>query len=118
MENWKPQYKIKHIGFNNPDNETAMAIAEQLSALFDLPLVENTERHVFAGDIFEVKKTITHGKYGHIALQTDDVEAAMAHLGQKGVTFKEKSIRRDENGRITYIYLNTEIAGFGIHLTI
>ena len=113
-----PVYRIKHIGINNPDDETATAVATQLSALFGLPFEENSARHIFVGSLFEVKKTMTRGKYGHIAMQTDDVEAAMEDLRSKGVTFDERSYRYDENGHIIYAYLNTEIAGFGFHLTL
>ena len=36
----------------------------------------------------------------------------------KGITFKENTIRRNEEGKITFIYLDGDIAGFSFHLTV
>ena len=55
---------------------------------------------------------------GHVAMQTDDVEKAMAALREKGIGFDESSIRKNEEGRISFVYLKKEIAGFQFHLTL
>ena len=60
---------------------------------------------------------VKRGIHGHIALQTEDVEAAMADLSAKGITFQEDSIKRDPQGRITFVYLEQQVGGFAIHLT-
>ena len=57
------------------------------------------------------------GEFGHIGLVTPDVEAAMADLSSKGITFQEDSIRRDEAGKITFIYLEQQIGGFSFHIS-
>ena len=57
------------------------------------------------------------GAHGHVALQTDDVEAAMADLSAKGIGFQEDTIRRDEAGKIRFVYLEQQVAGFAFHLT-
>ena len=51
-------------------------------------------------------------------MQTDDVEKAMAALREKGIGFDESSIRKNEEGRISFVYLKKEIAGFQFHLTL
>ena len=52
------------------------------------------------------------GAHGHIALQTEDVEAAMADLADKGVTFDQDSIRRRADGKISVVYLEGKSAVF------
>ena len=119
MSNEKKEfnYRIKHIGINNQDAAQANELLNQLTFYFDLVPQKDTLDKVFAGDIFEVQKHSRRGKNGHIALQTDDVEASMADLAAKGITFREETIRRDENGRINFVYLTQEFGGFAIHLT-
>lgn len=117
MSDSVPKYRITHIGINHPNEEEALDTAQKLCALFDLELNDETVTHIFAGRLFEVKKNLTRGKYGHVAMQTDDVEAAIAHLAGKGIHVCENSVRRDEQGRITFAYLDLEIAGFAFHLT-
>ena len=41
----------------------------------------------------------------------------MADLAKKGITFQEDTIRRNENGKIKFIYLQGEWGGFSFHLT-
>ena len=98
------RYTIKHVGINHRDEDEAQSTAETLCALF-------------AGEIFEVMKHDRRGAHGHVALQTDDVEAAMADLRAKGIGFQEDTIRRDEAGRIRFVYLEQQVAGFAFHLT-
>ena len=44
-------------------------------------------------------------------------EKAMYHLSKQGVKFVEESITRNKKtNRINFVYLDLEIAGFGIHL--
>ena len=111
-----PKYRIAHIGINNPNAECAMDAAKQLCAVFDLCPNDETSTHIFAGDLFEVKKNCTKGKYGHVAMQTDDIEAAILHLAKKGVGIRENSIKRNADGKIKFVYLDLEISGFAFHL--
>ncbi len=113
-----PKYRIAHIGLNHPDEAQALDTVRALCAVFDLEPDHETNTHVFAGDLFEVKKNMTRGKYGHVAMQTDDIELALDHLAQKGISFREETIRRNEFGKIEFVYLNLEIAGFWFHLTL
>ena len=115
-----PSYSIKHIGINNPDEPAAQGLADLLCHLFGLERTRETPTAVFAGTIFEVMKhhdPVKRGVNGHIGLQTDDVEGAMADLAQKGITFQQDSIRRDENGKVNFVYLEQQFGGFSLHLT-
>lgn len=111
-----PMYKVKHIGINHPDAETALRSAEVLSTVFDLPLNRETDTRVFAGELFELKKNCSRGKYGHVALQTEDIEEAVKYLADKGIGILEDTIRRRDDGRISFVFLDLELAGFAFHL--
>ena len=113
----KITYRIKHVGLNNQNAEQAESLLKQLMYYFDLTPEKDSPEKVFAGDIFEVMKHPNRGKIGHIALQTEDVEAAMADLAGKGITFREETIRRDEQGKINFVYLTQEFGGYAFHLT-
>ena len=113
----KISYRIRHVGINNQNAEQAEELLKLLTYYFDLVPERDSPQKVFAGDIFEVMKHPNRGKYGHIAMQTEDVEAAMADLAAKGITFREETIRRDENGKINFVYLTQEFGGFAFHLT-
>lgn len=116
MSDAVPKYRIAHVGINHPDEEKALDTARKLCAFFDLVPNDETGTHIFAGSLFEVKKNCLKGTYGHIAMQTDDLEAAIEHLAKKGIQVKEESIRRNAEGRIKFAYLDLEIAGFAFHL--
>lgn len=113
----KPTYRVAHVGINTENNEQAQALADVLCGLFCQEKNGDAPNNVFVGSIFEIMKHTRRGAHGHIALQTDDVEAAMADLAAKGITFREDTIRRDENGKIRFIYLEQEFGGFAFHLT-
>lgn len=112
-----PIFKIKHIGINTPDDASAQALTGQICGLFEVDRGHENETHIFAGESFEVMKHDRIGEHGHIALQTEDVEAAMAFLASKGITFRESTARKDADGKINFIYLEQEIGGFALHLT-
>ena len=112
----KPEYRIKHIGINHPDAEQAMETAKKLCEIFDLPLNRETGTRIFAGNLFEVKKNCARGRLGHIALQTEDIETAINDLATKGIGILEETIRRKDDGRISFVFLDFELAGFAFHL--
>ncbi len=111
-------YKLKHIGINCENEGKAAELAKLLCFLFNMEPGPENDSHIFVSNTFEVMKHSKIGKHGHIALQTDDVEAAMEDLKEKGIRFNEKTIRRNAEGRIIFIYLADDIAGFSIHLTV
>lgn len=116
----KPRYTLKHIGFNTPDDPSAQHLTDLLCHLFNLERTKETPVSVFTDSLFEIMKyddPVKRGTHGHIALQTEDVETAMADLRAKGITFQEDSIRRDSQGKVTFVYLEQQVGGFAIHLT-
>lgn len=112
------EFRIKHIGIRTDSAEEAERTAALLAALFDLPGTRTAPTAVWAGDLFEVMKSDKRGPRGHVAMQTDDVEGAMEALRAKGIGFLEDTIKRNDEGKVTFVYLDTEIAGFQFHLTV
>ena len=111
------EFRIKHIGIRTDSSAYAMQVAGLLAVLFDLT-IRQTDTATWAGDLFEVMNSDQRGARGHVAMQTDDVEGAMEALRAKGIGFLEDTIKRNEEGKITFVYLDTEIAGFQFHLTV
>ena len=115
-----PHYTLKHIGFNTPDEPSAQLLTDTLCHLFNVERGKETPVSLFTDSMFEIMKyddPHRRGVHGHIALQTGDVEAAMADLQSKGITFQQDSIRRDSAGNIIFVYLEQQVGGFAVHLT-
>lgn len=113
----KVSYRLKHVGINCADEAEAKSLVSLLCSLFNMEPGAENDSHIFVGSAFEVMKNPRRGTHGHIALQTENVEAAMADLAKKGITFQEDTIHRNENGKIKFIYLQGEWGGFSFHLT-
>ncbi|MBQ4075071.1 MAG: bifunctional 4-hydroxy-2-oxoglutarate aldolase/2-dehydro-3-deoxy-phosphogluconate aldolase [Clostridia bacterium] len=107
---------VKHIGVNNQDAETAVAEAKKLSALLGWPMQKESEKGLFVGESFEMMKTWFRGTHGHIAIGTKNVDRAKWHMEQRGFAFDEETATFTPDGRMKFIYLKDEIAGFAIHL--
>ncbi|HAL88195.1 MAG TPA: 2-dehydro-3-deoxyphosphogluconate aldolase, partial [Clostridiales bacterium] len=75
----KNTFELVHVGINNNSHEESTQLANLLCALFNL-----TPRHggksEFAGNYFECMNMPFLGTHGHIAMQTDDLEAAVEEL--------------------------------------
>lgn len=113
-----PKFNIKHIGINTDNEEQAQRLCKLLGNIFGLENKNDPSGNFFAGEIFEILKHRKIGENGHIALQTPDVEYAMAYLEEKGLHFKKKSFRHDRNGKIIFAYIQEEYGGFAFHLTL
>lgn len=107
-------FELKHIGINTANEAEAEKTAKMLCAIFGFEY-DMHDKSVFAGKSFEVMKSKGPGAMGHIAIGTNNVERAIAHLKMRGVEFKEDTITK-KNGRINFIYLKEELSGFAIHL--
>ena len=70
----------------------------------------------FAGNYFECMKTPFLGTNGHIAMRTDDLEAAVEELRGKGFSFRMDTAAYTEEGKLKNIYLEGEFGGFAIHI--
>lgn len=113
-----PQFRLKHIGINTPDDMAAQSLANRLCELFGIRRGDENSTHIFAGSLFEVMKNEKIGACGHIAVQTENVEKAVEYFREKGVGILEDTVRRGEDGKITFAYLDLEVGGFAVHLTL
>lgn len=111
------KYRIQHVGINTDGDADALALANTLNDVFGLEGITEKPVAFFAGSLFEVMKNRKRGLNGHIAMETDNVEAAMADLSGKGITFLEDTIKRAPDGHINFVYLEQQWGGFAVHLT-
>ena len=108
-------FELKHIGINAENEEAALNAAKTFEALFGFDYAVGNSS-IFAGNkTVEIMKNPGRGKYGHIAIGTNTIERAVAHLKARGIAFAEES-RVEKNGKLVAIYLAEEIAGFAVHL--
>lgn len=108
-------FELKHIGINAENEEAALNAAKTFEALFGFDYAVGNSS-IFAGNkTVEIMKNPGRGKYGHLAIGTNTIERAVAHLKARGIAFAEES-RVEKNGKLVAIYLAEEIAGFAVHL--
>ena len=107
-------FNIVHIGINNPDAQAAKVQADRLSQLFHWPIKEGT--NYFVGTGIELMKAPGRGTHGHVAIGTPNVERAKWHLEKRGFAFDDSTARRGADGKLTFIYVQDEMAGFAFHL--
>lgn len=108
-------FEVKHIGINAGDENDALQIAKLFELAFGLEYaVGNSSIFVGNKDI-EIMKQNGRGAKGHIAIGTNSVDRAMAHLEAKGFKFLPET-RTEKGGRTTFIYMADEIGGFAVHL--
>lgn len=109
-------FELIHVGVNQESCEQALETAQTLCTLFHFTYYKKPKSH-FAGRGFEILNTVGRGRNGHIGIYTPYPEKAMRYLGKKGVRFVEDSITRNKKtNAINFVYLDLEIAGFGVHL--
>ncbi len=111
----KNKFELEHIGINQESDTEALALAAQLSEIFNL-VPRHGQKSEFAGDYFECMKKPFLGKNGHIAMKTPDLESAVAELQEKGLTFNQETAAYDGAGKLKNIYLDGEFGGFAIHI--
>ncbi len=108
-------FEVKHIGINTENEEEALKAAQlfQLAFGFDYAVGNSS---IFAGNkSMEIMKKPGRGTHGHIAVGTNTIDRAIAHLKMQGWEFDEDS-RVVKNGKTVAIYLKQEFAGFAVHL--
>lgn len=100
----KNTFTLAHVGVNTENAEEALALAELLAGMFNLA-PRHGQKSEFAGPYFECMKAPFHGKNGHIAMQTPDLESAVAELKEKGFSFREgdRGARRRRGSSKTFI---------------
>ncbi|NLB38124.1 MAG: bifunctional 4-hydroxy-2-oxoglutarate aldolase/2-dehydro-3-deoxy-phosphogluconate aldolase [Clostridiales bacterium] len=108
-------FEIVHIGVNSANEQDAKAAAERLSKLFHWPIREG-QANYFVGTGVEIMKTPFLGAHGHVPIGTNSVERAQWHLEGRGFTLNEETARKVPDGKLRFVYLAEEIAGFAFHL--
>jgi len=107
-------FEFAHLGINEESKDRALNSANLLSRLFYLSVKEETNSF-FAGSYFEVIKRQYLGKYGHIAIVTNDIHRAIAYLKKKDISVLPETAK-EKDGKLKAIYLDQEVSGFAIHL--
>lgn len=108
-------FEVAHIGINTDNKDEAEKSANLLSALFGFS-VRETSKSYFASEKIEIMNGKGPGKNGHIAIKTNFVDRAVAYLERNGVKIDRDTVKYDEKGKPTFVYLADEICGFAVHL--
>ncbi len=109
-------FGFDHMAINSENAEKAKTIAEMFSNAFGFSPEEIPVSYYVTPEI-EIMKNNLHGKNGHIAIRANNLDRAVHYLENKGFTFDLNSSKYDKKGALTFIYMNEEFGGFGIHLT-
>lgn len=106
---------LVHVGINASAEEEALGEARRLESLFGF-MAKPGNSSVFAGEGIEILKSPGPGKNGHIAIGTASVIKAASFLIRQGIEFNNDSIKKNDKGDWTVVYLKDEILGFAVHL--
>jgi 2-dehydro-3-deoxyphosphogluconate aldolase/(4S)-4-hydroxy-2-oxoglutarate aldolase len=107
--------RLRHVGINNDDAETARKGAALIAKLMHLPIEDRTTAY-YVGTQFEFLARNYLGKHGHISIETNFIERAVAYFERNGIGVKAET-RSEVNGKLAVIYLDLEVGGFAFHLT-
>ncbi|MCD8205177.1 MAG: bifunctional 4-hydroxy-2-oxoglutarate aldolase/2-dehydro-3-deoxy-phosphogluconate aldolase [Clostridia bacterium] len=112
-------FKLVHIGINQPDEASAIKVADKFENAFGFTKRVGSSS-VFASDYIEVMKKPFHGAMGHIAIGTNSIERALYQLHLRGVEPKADSLKYDEkSGKIKVAYLeDMDFGGFAVHFVL
>jgi 2-dehydro-3-deoxyphosphogluconate aldolase/(4S)-4-hydroxy-2-oxoglutarate aldolase len=107
-------FELRHVGINMNTSDESLRVAKELSALLGTPVKEGNTSY-FVGTQFEVMNTKYLGAHGHLAIGTNFIHRAVAHLERKGYRILHESAS-EKNGKLATVYLVQEIGGFAVHL--
>ena len=107
-------FDLRHIGINSTGIAEAQNIALQLQNVFGFHM-QDGDGSIFIGTQFEIMKRAYLGTHGHIAISTNSIERAVAHLSRKGINIKPET-RNEKNGKLLTVYLDVEFGGYAVHL--
>lgn len=108
-------FQLLHVGINTKDAADANNVAHRLADLF-LQDVKEFPGAYFAGSMAEVVKGKFLGAMGHIAIQTNDIDRAVAYFERRGVEIDHSTAVRGAKGELIAIYFKEEVGGFAMHL--
>ena len=107
--------RLVHVGINCPDEASYEVTASAFAELLGLPL-RRTDASQFVGRPLEIMAPGGRATQGHLAFDTPQIERAVRHFAARGYACDQSTARYDARGRLEFIYLREEIAGYGIHL--
>ncbi len=108
-------FELRHVGINNPNDETAGQVAGQFEHLFEFPKQDKGGAY-FAGPYIEAMKKPFYGTHGHIAISTKYPFCAAWYLEKRGAKINWDSAGYNEDGSLRCVYLQEEIGGFAVHI--
>jgi 2-dehydro-3-deoxyphosphogluconate aldolase / (4S)-4-hydroxy-2-oxoglutarate aldolase len=107
-------FSLKHVGINGSGVEESLALGVKLGDMLHMK-VEERPGAMFVGGQFEITKAPSRGVHGHLAIGTNFILRAIAHLARRGVDILPET-KAEKDGRLATVYLNLEIGGFAVHL--
>ncbi len=108
-------FEFGHLGINNACEKCAGRTSSFLSDVFGFGVTKEGAKSIFNAGIFECMKYEGPGAKGHLAIATNNVERAVYFLKNQGIEFNEETATY-KDGKMNFIYLKDELAGFGVHL--
>ena len=107
-------YVVGHVGVNNPDADAATKLCDSLHDAFGFEIKAGNSSN-FASSGVEVMKTPFLGKNGHISIDTNRIEMAVADMENRGYEL-DMSTAKYAGERMKAVYLKNEFGGFAVHL--
>ena len=108
-------FTLAHVGVNNVNAQAAQENARRLAEILRMQVTVGNSAS-FASKYVEFMNEPYYGEKGHIGFYTNSVERAFAYFRREGINIREKSIRRDADGKLISFYLEQEIGGFAVHV--
>ncbi len=107
--------KFDHVGINTSKEDSISEVAEFFGEFLGVAL-DHRPASIFV-DQLEIMPAGSPGTNAHLAFSTKNVERAIFFLENAGYVFDYDTVRKDDKGHITFIYLKDEIANMACHLT-
>jgi len=107
-------FSLKHVGINGSSTEESLALGVKLGNLLHMK-VEERPGAMFVGGQFEITKAKYLGDHGHLAIGTNFIHRAIAHLSRCGVQILPET-KAEKDGKLATVYLDMQVAGFAVHL--
>ena len=108
-------FRLAHVGINCENVEQSKKVANSFEKIFGFEQNENPGS-IFNATYIEVLKMPFLGKKGHIAISTNSVDRAKAHLERKGISFNPDTLNYTSEGILQTVYTKDEIGEFAVHL--
>ena len=107
-------FELAHVGINSAGPEEGDGIARALSDAFHFAYLPG-DAATFAGAAVEVVKGAGLGRFGHVAIKTNNIGRALYYLEKRGFT-ADMSTAKLKDGKMFAVYLMDEFGGFAFHL--